>query len=216
MQPMNALHESILYILNLNEHLNRLVTATGAWSYLILFAIIFAETGLVILPFLPGDALLFAAGSLTAISNLNVYWLIITLTVAAILGNTANYAIGSWIGPRVFHLNKSRFFNPEHLRSAHHFYEKFGGRALIFARFIPIVRTFAPFIAGVARMDYLRYQLFNFIGAICWVGGLISLGHALGNTRVVQEHFSWILIAVIFISLLPALIQFIIGKFRKQ
>jgi membrane-associated protein len=176
---------------------------------LILFLIIFAETGLVVMPFLPGDSLLFAAGALAGISTLNPHILVFSLMIAAILGNTVNYTIGYWLGPKVFHLPKSRWFNPAYLQKTHSFYERFGGRAIILARFIPIMRTFIPFVAGIARMHWARFQLFNFIGSIAWVGIIIYLGYFFGNTPVMQENFSLIVIVIIVISLIPPLIGYI-------
>ena len=206
---MTTIHNIIDFILHINIHLANIVHSFGLWSYLILFLIIFAETGLVVMPFLPGDSLLFAAGALAGISTLNPHALVLSLIVAAILGNTVNYAIGYWLGPKVFRLPKSRWFNPAYLQKAHNFYERFGGRAIILARFIPIIRTFIPFVAGIARMHWIRFQLFNFIGSIAWVGIIIYLGYFFGNTPIMQENFSLIVIAIIIISLIPPLIGYI-------
>ncbi len=200
------------FILHLNVHLANLINHIGNWSYLILFIIIFAETGLVILPLLPGDSLLFTAGYLSSISKLNIYYLLVTLIVAAILGNTVNYKIGRWIGPKVFHFPKSRWFNPIYLQKAHSFYEKYGGRAIILARFIPIIRTFAPFVAGIGKMNWHRFQLFNVSGSLAWVIIISCLGYFFGNLPVVKNNFSFIFIAIIIISILPAIIEF----FRKK
>ena len=213
---MDTIREALSYILHLNEHLATLVVTFGLWSYAILFLIIFAETGLVILPFLPGDALLFAAGSLTSITDLNPHILVLVLITAAILGNTSNYAIGSWIGPKVFHFHKSRFFNPESLHKTHKFYKKYGGRALVFARFIPLVRTFAPFVAGVGHMPYWRFQAFNVIGAVAWVASIVYIGHLVGSTPIVQQNFSYIIIGFIVLSIVPAIIEVLRQKFGKK
>ena len=213
---MDTIREALSYILHLNEHLATLVATFGLWSYAILFLIIFAETGLVILPFLPGDALLFAAGSLTSLTDLNAHTLVIVLVTAAILGNTSNYAIGSWVGPKVFHFHKSRFFNPESLHKTHKFYKKYGGRALVFARFIPLVRTFAPFVAGVGRMHYWRFQMFNVIGALAWVTSIVYIGHWVGSSPIVQKNFSFIIIGFIVLSIIPAAIEILRQKFGKK
>lgn len=212
---MHHLKELIEFILHINIHLAAMVSSFGNWTYVFLFLIIFAETGLVVTPFLPGDSLLFAAGALASISTLNIHMLVICLMFAAILGNTTNYAIGYWIGPKVFHYPKSRWFNPAYLHKAHSFYEKYGGRAIILARFIPIVRTFAPFIAGVARMNWARFQLFNLIGSVAWVAVILYLGHLFGNVPAVKHNFSFIVMGIIIISLLPPVIEFIRHKRSK-
>jgi membrane-associated protein len=209
------MQEILEFLININLHLNTLITMLGPWIYVVLFCVIFAETGLVIVPFLPGDSLLFAAGSMAGISALNPHLLVIVLMIAAILGNFCNYGIGYWIGPKVFHFKKSRWFNPEYLHRAHTFYEKFGGRALIIARFIPIIRSFAPFIAGIARMTMWRFQLFNVIGSIAWVAGIIYLGLLFGNTKMVQENFSYVILIMIVLSVVPPVIGIIRHKFTK-
>lgn len=206
---MQHIEHLINFILHINVYLAQMVTAFGNWSYAILFLIIFAETGLVITPFLPGDSLLFAAGAIASISTLNIHLLVIVLMAAAIIGNTTNYAIGYWVGPKVFHYPKSRWFNPAYLTKAHLFYEKYGGRAIIIARFIPIIRTFAPFVAGIARMSWFRYQLYNFIGSVAWVATILYLGFFFGNRPLVQNNFGYVILAIIFISLLPPIIEYI-------
>ena len=213
--PMHYLTALIDFILHLNTHLATLVNHLGIWSYVVLFAIIFAETGLVITPLLPGDSLLFAAGSLASNSTLNVHYLSLSLIIAALLGNTTNYAIGAWLGPKVFHFPKSRWFNPLYLHKAHLFYEKYGGRAIILARFIPIVRTFAPFVAGIAQMGWRRFQQFNLLGSIAWVVLLLYLGYFFGNIAIVKNNFSLVIIAIIIISMIPPLLEFINHK-RKE
>lgn len=213
---METISQALSYLLHLNEHLAALVSSAGNWSYVILFGIIFAETGLVVIPFLPGDALLFAAGSLTSVTDLNPHILVLVLISAAVLGNTSNYAIGSWVGPKVFSFHKSRFFNPESLHKTHKFYKKYGGRALIFARFIPLARTFAPFVAGVGRMPYWRFQSFNVIGAVLWVAGIVYLGHWVGNSPIIQKNFSFIILGFLLLSVVPPLIEFIRHKLEKK
>ena len=200
------------FILHLNVHLANLINHIGGWSYFILFIIIFAETGLVVLPLLPGDSLLFTAGYLASISKLNIYYLIVTFIIAASFGNTVNYKIGQWIGPRIFHFPKSRWFNPIYLQKAHVFYEKYGGRAIVLARFIPIIRTFAPFVAGIAQMDWYKFQLFNISGSLAWVIIVSYLGYFFGNLPPVKNNFSLIIIAVIIVSLLPAVAELIKQK----
>ena len=215
----NAMHYIAIFIdfiLHLNVHLANLVNHIGIWSYVLLFLIIFAETGLVVIPFLPGDSLLFAAGYLASISQLNVYYLLVSLMLAAILGNTVNYRIGVWLGPRVFHFPKSRWFNPLYLQKAHHFYERFGGRAIILARFIPIIRTFAPFVAGIARMDWRRFQLFNITGSVAWIIIIIYLGYFFGNIPAIKNNFSLVIIAIIIISILPSIIEFCKHKWGNK
>jgi membrane-associated protein len=209
------MQETLQFLININLHLNTLITMLGPWIYVVLFCVIFAETGLVVVPFLPGDSLLFAAGSMASISALNPHLLVLLLIIAAILGNFCNYGIGYWIGPKVFQIQKSRWFNPIYLQKAHLFYEKFGGRALIIARFIPIVRTFAPFVAGIARMNMWRFQIFNVIGSVAWVAGIIYLGLLFGNTAIVQENFSYVILAMIIFSVLPPAIGIIRHKLGK-
>lgn len=210
------MHATLDFLININLHLNELITMLGPWIYVALFFVIFAETGLVVVPFLPGDSLLFAAGSMASISALNPHLLVILLMIAAILGNYCNYGIGYWIGPRVFHFKKSRWFNPEYLHKAHAFYEKYGGRALIIARFIPIVRTFAPFVAGIARMTMWRFQVFNIIGSVAWVAGIIYLGLLFGNTKIVQENFSYVILVMIVLSVLPPMIGIAKHKLSRR
>lgn len=213
---MSILHQAIDFILHMNVHLAALVKSVGNWTYLILFAVIFAETGLVITPFLPGDSLLFATGALASISSLNIHLLVILLIAAAIIGNSTNYAIGYWLGPKVFHYPKSRFFNPTYLHKAHKFYEKYGGQAIIIARFIPIVRTFAPFVAGIARMQPIKFQFFNVIGSILWVALILYLGYFFGNIPAIQHNFGYVIITIIIISLLPPAIEIIRQRLRKK
>ena len=189
--------------LHLDKHLVDLTAAYGVWIYGLLFLIVFAETGLVVTPFLPGDSLLFAAGALAAVGSMNPWILIAVLTAAAILGNTSNYWIGRWIGPRVFHWENSRWFNRHALYEAHAFYEKYGRVAITIARFIPIVRTFAPFVAGVAAMSHATFQLFSIAGGVVWVASFIALGYFFGNIPVVKGNLALIMFAVVVISLLP-------------
>jgi membrane-associated protein len=203
--------EFISYILDLflhlDKHLDAFVTDYGVLTYLILFLIIFAETGLVVTPFLPGDSLLFAAGAITARPNgLDPVLLIVLLIVAAILGDAVNYMVGKYIGPKVFHRDY-RFLKKEHLLKTQEFYERHGGKAIIIARFIPIIRTFAPFIAGVGSMNYSRFVLYNIIGAVVWVVSFIVLGYLVGDNVYVKKNFTLVIFGIIFISILPAVYQ---------
>lgn len=207
---METLQYFINLILHLDHHLISLASTYGAWTYAILFLILFCETGLVITPILPGDSLLFAAGTLaaSAAQGLNIHLLFILLTCASILGNTVNYIIGRLIGPRVFHFSQSRFFNPQYLLRAHQFYEKHGGKAIIIARFIPIIRTFAPFVAGVGYMHFSRFLYYNLVGALLWVGGLLYTSYLFGNLPFIKEHFSTVILAIIGLSLLPPVLGY--------
>jgi membrane-associated protein len=188
--------------LHLDEHLNQIVTTYGVWTHLILFAIVFAETGLVVTPFLPGDSLLFAAGALAAIGSLDLWLLVVLLIGAAILGDTVNY----WIGPRAFSGNV-KFLRKDYLDRTHAFYEKHGGKTIILARFVPIIRTFAPFVAGVGAMSYPRFILYNITGAVLWVGLFVPLGYFFGNMPTVKDNFSLVILAIIAISLMPIAVE---------
>ena len=192
--------------LHLDEHLNQIVTTYGVWTHLILFAIVFAETGLVVTPFLPGDSLLFAAGALAAIGSLDLWLLVVLLIGAAILGDTVNYWVGAWIGPRAFSGNV-KFLRKDYLDRTHAFYEKHGGKTIILARFVPIIRTFAPFVAGVGAMSYPRFIVYNITGAVLWVGLFVPLGYFFGNMPTVKENFSLVILAIIAISVLPIAVE---------
>lgn len=196
------------FILNVDQHLIEFAVNYGIWIYAILFLIIFVETGLVVMPFLPGDSLLFAAGALAATGAMNPWLLTLLLFFAAVLGDTLNYHIGKYIGPRVFETN-SRWINKEYLFKTQAFFEKHGGKTIIFARFIPFARTFAPFIAGVSHMNYRYFLSYNVIGAICWVGSFIFLGYQFGNIPAIKDNFTYVIFAIIIISVLPACIAFI-------
>ncbi len=183
----------------------------GLWIYVLLFAIVFCETGLVILPFLPGDSLLFAIGALGALpgARLNLWIMAAVLIVAAVLGVALNYSIGKRMGPAVFHFDNSRWLNRKHLQAAHDFYEKYGGKTIILARFVPIVRTFAPFVAGIGRMDYPKFALFNVTGAVLWVATMMGAGRLFGGFPFVQKHFELVIVAIVVISVLPAVFEYI-------
>lgn len=196
-------------ILHLDRHLAALVADYGMWVYGILFLIVFCETGLVVTPFLPGDSLLFATGALAATGAVDPVLLIGLLTLASFLGDNTNYWIGRFIGPKVFHYPKSRLLNPKHLQETHRFYERHGGKAVILARFFPIIRTFAPFVAGIGSMLYLRFLAFSVVGAVAWVGGLVGSGYFFGNIPVVKQNFTLVVFGIIFLSLVPAFIGFL-------
>lgn len=212
---MQIISEFVNFILHLDVHLNTIIQNFGIWTYLILFLIIFMETGFVITPFLPGDSLIFAAGSFAGLGSLNLFALFITLSVAAILGDTINYWIGHFIGPRAFSGNV-RFLKKEYLDRTHEFYERHGGKTIILARFIPIIRTFAPFVAGIGAMDYPRFFLFNVIGGLLWVSLFLFGGYFFGNLQFVQDNFTIVIIAIILISVLPGVIEFLREKYRTR
>src|SRR5262245_44387784 len=190
----------------MDKHLNVIIAEYGVWTYGILFLIIFCETGLVVTPFLPGDSLLFAIG---ALGVLDLRIMAIVLTAAAIAGDTVNYWIGAYIGPKAFHYEKSRFFKKEYLDRTHEFYEKYGGKTIIFARFMPIIRTFAPFVAGIGRMSYVRFLTYNVVGGIAWIVSFLLAGYFFGNIPVVKRNFTLVIFAIIIISFLPSVIEVI-------
>ena len=203
---MDFVRSVVDFFLHLDEHLNQIVTTYGVWTHLILFAIVFAETGLVVTPFLPGDSLLFAAGALAALGSLDLWLLVVLLIGAAILGDSVNYWVGAWIGPRAFSGNV-RFLRKDYLERTHAFYEKHGGKTIILARFVPIIRTFAPFVAGVGAMSYPRFIVYNIIGAVLWVGLFVPLGYFFGNMPTVKNNFSLVIFAIIGISVMPIAVE---------
>jgi membrane-associated protein len=193
--------------LHLDKHLEAVVAQYGAWVYAILFAIIFVETGLVVMPFLPGDSLLFVCGAIAAVGGMSLPVLIVLLIAAAILGDAVNYSVGKVVGPRVWGWEQSRLFNRAAFDRTHAFYEKHGAITIIVARFLPFVRTFAPFVAGVAAMTYAKFALYNVVGAVLWVGSLTVLGYLVGNLPWVKAHFSWVALALIVVPAMPAVIE---------
>ena len=201
---------TILYsLLALDQTVATLAAQYGAWVYAILFLVIFAETGLVVCPFLPGDSILFIAGTVVAVANLNVHVLTGVLIVAAVLGDSVNYAVGHYIGPKAFQRPDSRWFRQEYLARTQAFYDKYGGITIIIGRFIPIIRTFAPFLAGVAGMSYRKFLSYNVVGACLWIGLLVYAGYLFGNIPWVKENLSLIVIAIVVMSLIPAATTFI-------
>jgi membrane-associated protein len=200
--------------IHLDKYLTTIIQNYGTWTYLILFAIIFCETGLVVLPFLPGDSLIFAAGTLAALGALDIKGLIILMCIAAVAGDTVNYWIGWWVGPKIFQKENVRFLNKKHLMEAHAFYEKYGGITIILARFMPFVRTFAPFVAGIGTMSYWRFMSYNVIGGILWINIFGWLGYYFGNMPYIKKNFSLVIIAIVVISVMPAAIEYL--KRRKN
>ncbi len=210
---MNIVVYLIDLFLHLDKHLHVVIQAYGGWTYFLLFLIIFMETGFVVTPFLPGDSLIFAAGTFASLGALNVHLLYILLAAAAILGDTANYWIGHFIGPRAFSGN-IRFLKKEYLDRTHEFYEKHGGKTIILARFIPIIRTFAPFVAGVGEMTYWKFISYNVIGGLSWVALFTYGGYFFGNLKFVKDNFSFVVLAIILISVMPGIVEYV--KSRRQ
>jgi membrane-associated protein len=200
-------------LLHLDRHLAEFVSQYGAWIYALLFAVIFSETGFVVTPFLPGDSLLFAAGTLAAVGEMNVHALFILLTLAAVLGNTVNYVIGHFLGEKVFSDN-ARFLKQQYLDQTHRFFEKHGGKTIILTRFVPIVRTFAPFVAGAGKMSFSRFQTYNVIGGIAWTASFIYGGYFFGNLPFVKENFTLVILGIIIASIMPGIIQY--WRYRAQ
>ena len=203
--------------LHLDVHLNAWAGTLGPWLYVVLFAVVFCETGLVVTPFLPGDSLLFAAGALAsrAGSPINLWILIPVIFAAAVIGDSVNYEIGKWLGPKVFTRKDSWLLNQNHLHKAHAFYEKYGGKTIILARFIPIIRTFAPFVAGIGKMTYLHFISYNIIGAAAWVLLFVFGGYWFADLPLVQNHFHYVIVAIIVISVLPAVYEVWADKKNK-
>ena len=213
---MSWINAVIDFILHIDVHLAAITAEYGIWTYAILFLIIFAETGLVVAPFLPGDSLLFAAGAICALGSIDISLMVGLLIVAAVIGDGVNYAIGARIGPRVFKSESSRWFNKEHLDKTHAFYERHGGKTIIIARFMPFVRTFAPFVAGIGAMSYPRFLAYNVIGAVLWVGGFALLGYFFGNQPAVKSNFTLVILAIIVISVMPMVIEIVRSRLRKR
>ena len=196
-------------LIHVDRYISQFIDQFGIWTYLVLFLVIFAETGLVITPFFPGDSLLFAAGAIAAISDLNIINLFLLLSLAAFLGNLSNYWIGYKIGPEIFKKERSRLFNKNYLNRTHEFYEKHGSITIVIARFMPFIRTFAPFVAGIGKMTYFKFMIYSLVGSVMWVALFLFGGYYFGNISVVKENFSLVIIAIIVISLIPAAISYI-------
>lgn len=206
---MDIIISLIDFIMHIDKYLNVIIQSYGVWSYLILFVIVFCETGLVVTPLLPGDSLLFAAGAFAAIGAFDVKWLLLIIIIAAIGGDTVNYWIGYFIGPKVFHKENVRFLNKKHLERTHEFYERYGGKTIILARFVPIVRTFAPFVAGIGKMTYWHFISYNIIGGIAWPLLFVLGGYFFGNLPFVKKYFTLVIFAIIIISVLPMVYEFV-------
>lgn len=212
---MELLEKFFDFIMHIDKNLTEIIRLYGLWTYPLLFLIIFCETGLVITPFLPGDSLLFAAGTIAAIGSLNITWLIAILSTAAIIGDSVNYWIGNKVGPKVFSQENMRFLNKEHLEKTHRFYEKHGGKTIVIARFMPIIRTFAPFVAGIAKMTYSRFLFYNIFGGLLWVNIFVLGGYFFGNLPAVRENFTLVILGIIFISVLPGSVEFLRQRLLK-
>jgi membrane-associated protein len=195
-------------VIHLDRHLSAVIQDYGAWTYLLLFLIVFCETGLVVTPILPGDSLLFAVGTFAAVGALDLTLVLLLLSVAAIAGDTVNYAIGYRVGPRIFRGQSVRFLNREYLDRTHRFYERHGAKTIVIARFVPIIRTFAPFVAGIGQMSYGRFIAYNMIGGVSWVCLLVLGGYAFGNLPAVRQNFTFVIFGIIVVSLLPGVIEF--------
>lgn len=213
---MEIVTNLVSIVLHIDDYLAVLMQTYGMAVYALLFIIVFIETGLVVTPFLPGDSLLFAAGALSTTGGMNIFLLFALLSLAAILGDTVNYWIGYYVGPKVFKEGKSRFFNREHLDRTHAFYEKYGAKVIILARFIPIIRTFAPFVAGIGKMNYGKFISYNIIGGIAWVGIFTFSGYYFGNLSVVKENFSLIILGIIIVSITPIVVELLKKRAKKN
>ena len=210
---MQALRQFIEIFLHLRENIGNLIGQYGTHIYTIFFIVIFIETGLVVWPFLPGDSLLFTAGAFAALGKLNIFLMFVVLSLAAIIGDSVNYAIGHFLGPKVFKWQKSRWFNPAHLNRAHALYERYGGKIIILARFMPFIRTYAPFVAGIGAMTYRTFILYNVIGGVSWVAVCLTAGYWFGNIPWVSKHFEMVIIGIIFISLIPMIVEYLRHRF---
>ncbi len=213
---MELLAQFIDIVLHLDRHLTWLIDNYGLWIYLILFVIIFCETGLVVTPFLPGDSLLFVTGTIAAVGGMNVHLVVVVLILAAVLGDSVNYAVGDYVGPRAFRQESSRWFNRDYLDRAHEFYARHGGKTIIIARFVPIIRTYAPFVAGIGAMTYSHFLAYNVSGAVLWVASLCYAGYFLGNIPLVKDNLTLVIFAIIGVSLLPLAFEYLRHKLRSH
>ena len=213
---MELIRQLLDILLHLDRHLDTIIQQYGVWTYLILFLIIFCETGLVVTPILPGDSLLFAVGTFAARGALDLGLVLLLLSVAAVAGDTVNYAIGYRVGPRIFRKEGVRFLNREYLDRTHRFYERHGAKTIVIARFVPIIRTFAPFVAGVGRMSYARFVTYNVAGGVGWIASLVLGGYLFGNIPVVRQNFTLVIFAIIVLSILPGVIEFLRQRARPS
>lgn len=213
---MELIQQLIDLVLHVDQHLDALITRFGLWFYLLMFLVVFCETGLVVTPFLPGDSLLFALGAFAARGSLNLALLLILLPIAAILGDMVNYWCGVWLGPKIFRGDKFRFLRKDHLDRTHAFYEKYGAKTIVLARFVPIVRTFAPFVAGMGRMSYGKFSLYNVLGALLWVGLFVPAGYFFADHPLVRKNFTLVMLAIIVISVLPAVFEILRERSKRN
>ncbi|MBI5209552.1 MAG: DedA family protein [Elusimicrobia bacterium] len=215
---MEYIQQGMDVFLHLDKHLNAWAAALGPGLYVVLFAIVFCETGLVVTPYLPGDSLLFAVGALSATpgSPISLPVVMALLAVAAVLGDAVNYAIGFWVGPRIFNKEDSWFFDRKHLLRTHRFYERHGGKTIILARFVPIIRTFAPFVAGIGKMTYPRFALYNVSGGVAWTVLFLGAGYKFANLPVVKKHFHYVILAIIVLSVIPVVVEFIKARYYPE
>ena len=204
------------FFIHLDRHLSEVIQNFGGWTYFIIFMIIFCETGLVVTPILPGDSLLFGLGTFAALGALEIEWLLILLSIAAVTGNMVNYAIGYFVGPKIFQKENVRFLNKAYLERTHQFYEKHGGKTIVIARFLPIIRTFAPFVAGIGKMTYSRFFLYNVLGSVSWVAIFVLGGYYFGNLPIVKNNFTLVVFAIIIISMLPVMVEYFRHHFRSS
>jgi len=211
---MGIVEYLIDFILHLDQHLIEIIQTFGLWTYVILFLIIFCETGLVFTPFFPGDSLIFISGTLANNGLLRIEWLFVILSLAAVIGDTANYWIGHFLGPKLFTKKTARFLKKEYLERTHEFYEKHGGKTIIIARFVPVIRTFAPFVAGIGKMSYRKFITYNVVGGVGWVAIFLSAGYYFGSLPLVKENLTLISIAIIIVSLIPAFLEIL--SFRRK
>jgi membrane-associated protein len=213
---MDLIRQFVDIVLHLDRHLSTVIQDYGMWTYLILFVIIFCETGLVVTPILPGDSLLFAVGTFAARDALDVGLVLLLLSVAAVAGDTLNYAIGYRIGPQIFSKEGVRFLNREYLDRTHRFYERYGAKTIVIARFVPVIRTFAPFVAGIGRMSYGRFVTYNVAGGVGWIACLVLGGYAFGNIPVVKQNFTLVIFAIIVLSVLPGVVEYLRQRARAS
>jgi membrane-associated protein len=213
---MDWLFDFVDIVLHLDRYLDLIVKDYGTWTYGILILVVFCETGLVVTPFLPGDSLLFAAGTFAALGSLEVEWIALSLGLAAVTGDSSNYWVGRYVGPRVFTRERSRLFNKDHLMRTQRFYEKHGRKTIILCRFIPIIRTFAPFVAGIGRMPYGVFLSFSVVGTTCWISVFVFGGYFFGNIPIVKNNFTAVILGIIFVSIMPGLVEFIRHRYGKR
>ena len=213
---MDWLFDFVDIVLHLDRYLDLIVKDYGTWTYGILILVVFCETGLVVTPFLPGDSLLFAAGTFAALGSLEVELIALSLGLAAVTGDSSNYWVGRYVGPRVFTRERSRLFNTDHLIRTQRFYEKYGRKTIILCRFIPIIRTFAPFVAGIGRMPYGVFLTFSIIGTTCWISVFVFGGYFFGNIPIVKNNFTAVILGIIFVSIMPGLVEFIRHRYGKR